>query len=170
MARRVTFPPASVRDVGVGCRKMDPAASPTWTSMVAVNVPEELPEPVPSPVPPVPPVVPPPVDPPVAAVILAVPRRPSDRNVAVAEPFLSTVTTGSIDPRLAVSRTSVPVLSGLPSGLRPITVIVDSPLTPIFAGLALTERIVPLGATGEALSQPTEGIRDVKSSNEAATL
>src|SRR5215218_595921 len=156
MASRATLPPADVRDVGVGCRRMDPAATPTWTSMVAVNVPEALP---PVPVPPVPVPVPP-VDPPVAAVIFAVPRRPSARNVAVATPFLSTVTMGSIEPRLAVSRTSVPLLRGLPSGLRPITVIVDWPLRPIFKGLALIERIVPLGATGEALSQPTAGSRD----------
>ena len=75
-------------------------------------------------------------------------------------PLLSVVTMESMVPRSAVNRISVPGFKGLPSGLRPTTVIVDLPFRAICEGLALMVRIVPEGATGVALSQPATGSRD----------
>ncbi len=49
----------------------------------------------------------------------------------------------------------MPGFRGLPSGLRPMMVIVELPFRAIRVGLALTARIEPEGATGEALSHPT---------------
>ena len=56
--------------------------------------------------------------------IVAVPCSPSDVKIAVAVPFRSVVTMVVIEPRVAVSRISVPGFRGLPSGWRPMTVMV----------------------------------------------
>jgi hypothetical protein len=60
--------------------------------------------------------------------IFAVPVRPSAWKTALAVPLLSVVTTEVMVPMSDVSRISVPGFKGLPSGLRPTTVIVDVPV------------------------------------------
>src|ERR1700694_5189738 len=74
--------------------------------------------------------------------------------MAVAVPLLSVITIDGIEPLVALRRISVPGFNGWPSGLRPITVIVEVPFKAIFVGLAEMTRMEPSGATGVALSQP----------------
>src|SRR6185369_4508346 len=125
---------------------LSPEERPTWTSTDALDEPP-------------PPEVPPPPLPPVDAVTRADPDRLSAWNVTEAVPPLWILAIGSMLPLSTEKMISVPGFSGLPFGWRPMTVIVEVPFRLTVDGLALMLSVVPLGATGEALSQPRAGSR-----------
>ncbi|MEM9784126.1 MAG: hypothetical protein AAF899_16835 [Pseudomonadota bacterium] len=90
----------------------------------------------------------------VVTVTVAVPMRPSASSVVIARPLASaSIVVDASEPRLVTRLICVPGLSGLPSGRKPVTVIVELPLRPICVGLTLTCSTVPGGATGLELSQ-----------------
>src|SRR5258706_767723 len=134
---------------------LEPDAMPTWMVTYADSEPEV--EPVPSEV-----VVPPlPLPVPVAAVMVAVPGMPLDLKVAVALPSRSVNTIAGTEPLVALRRISVPGFNGWPSGLRPITVIVEVPFKAICVGLAEMARMQPPCATCVPLSQPTTAMTEI---------